>query len=129
MTNQPCIYFKKSWKRPCYFWSHGHLFRVSWQGRVTVESYLKNRESVVPPTALLRIVTSDFKKPQRQKVPPCSSPKLTQTWQRPTPDSSSEGARTLPQRDVRANPAWELCHEAQCMMALQRALNFSYNHP
>lgn len=91
MANQPCIYFKKTWKQPCYFWKHGHLFRVSWQGGVTVESSLKNRESVVPPTALLRVVTSDLGK-QRQKVPPWKSPKLTQPWQGPTADSSSEGA-------------------------------------
>lgn len=38
-----------------------------------MESSLKNRESVVPPTALLRIVTSDCKKPRREKGP--SSPR------------------------------------------------------
>lgn len=111
MTNQPCIYFKKTWKQPCYFWKHRHLFGATWQEGVTVQSSLKNRESAVPPTALLRTVTSDLKKPRRRKVPPWKSPKLTQTWQWPTADSSSEGARALPQRDARANPAWD-CHEA-----------------
>lgn len=86
MTNQPCIYFKKAWKQPCYFWKHGHLFRASWQGRSTVEGNLKNRESVVPPTALLRILVHDVKsKPtQRQEVPPWSKPKLKQS---PRPDN------------------------------------------
>lgn len=37
MTNQPCIYFKKTWKQPCYFWKHGHLFGASWQEGVTVD--------------------------------------------------------------------------------------------
>lgn len=107
MTNRPCIYFKKTWKQPCYFWKHVHLFRASWRGGTTVESYLWNRESVVPPTALLQGFNCWFQKNPETRI-------ATLVRQSPRPDNHplqfpSRRCKNAATDQVRANPTCELC--------------------